>query len=235
MLPSVGMQSNLDANKIMCPVLAAMYNSGQLKVDEEGRVSLTELFRMLTQDLGVGQAFAAFQARGVAAYKLNDHEEIFRSRKISEDGEERYLNIFKMHANPEVRHGMGTAVRAADGPNEEIFDQFITNNCNDSEKMYRSDILKIVEFTVEFGEKKGEFSDSMFKVMREWQMRLAMDGFLSAFGEKDENDEQFLKLSDVRRLYINGELPENWRKRDWGCLINGCDLPAYQSVFQAWF
>jgi hypothetical protein len=145
---TIDKQCNLDPDKIMCPVLAAMYRDGKLQVDEEGRVSLTELFRMLTQDLGVGAAFANFQARGVAAYMLGDTHETTRLRKISEDGQERYLNIFKMHMNPNVRHGMGTAVRGEEGPNEDTFDALITQNCSNPDRMYRSDILKIVEDTV---------------------------------------------------------------------------------------
>jgi hypothetical protein len=218
----------------MCPVLAAMYSAGKLQTNEEGRVSLTELFRMLTQDLGVGANFAAFQARGVAAYKLDDKDETTRSRKVFEDGEERFLNIFRMHKNPDVRHGMGTAIRAESGVSEKLFEEFITNNTVNPDRMYRSDILNIVEYTERFGDHEGEFSESMFQTLREWQMRLAMDGFLAAFGEQDENGEPYLKMSDVHKLYIDGQLPENWQKRDWGCLLYGCEMPAYQSVLGAW-
>lgn len=116
----------LDSKKIMCPVLASLYNAGKLKVDTNGRVELNELKRALEEDVGVNPNFAKFQAAVVAIYDKNDVNETTRLNRAIVTGE-RYLNIFKMHNNPNVRHGFGTAIRNIDGIEEYKYETYIAS------------------------------------------------------------------------------------------------------------
>lgn len=106
-------QTKPHAAKILCPVLASMYNAGDLVPDALGRVTQDALQSALMSAIGTSEAFAKFQAWGVAGFRADDTAEVHRSRctpllslcwwrktvlgqTLPED--ERYLDIFNMAA-----------------------------------------------------------------------------------------------------------------------------------------
>eukprot|EP00947_MAST-08B_sp_MAST-8B-sp1_P005784 g5784.t1 len=130
-----------DAEKILCPVLAAMYNAGDLVPDEKGRVTRQHLTCALHSAIGCSPVISDFQAAGVVAYAKDDEEEKNRLRDFFTymkgiavrayrrwwsgksspcdtppvaEKDKRFLNIFKMESQVDVQHGFSTGVR--EGP-----------------------------------------------------------------------------------------------------------------------
>jgi len=229
-----------------------MYNSGGIKVDSIGRVQVWDLKQALMESIGVRQSLAEFQAVGVAAYTKEDVNETNRDRCFEllsqcwwdqilhgnvSDKSNRYLNIFTMNGHPNVEHGFSTGVRggATNVPDPELcgglypcqtrFDRFVKPFVNERGRYYREDLMKIVCNAEKKGDRGGEFSYSKLVMNRKWQMHLATDGWLSAFGRSDEAGRLYFEMEDVRVMYMEGKFPAGWKKRQWGCLFSGCTHP----------
>eukprot|EP00005_Dracoamoeba_jomungandri_P005339 CAMPEP_0174254612 /NCGR_PEP_ID=MMETSP0439-20130205/3936_1 /TAXON_ID=0 /ORGANISM="Stereomyxa ramosa, Strain Chinc5" /LENGTH=381 /DNA_ID=CAMNT_0015336307 /DNA_START=29 /DNA_END=1174 /DNA_ORIENTATION=+ len=113
-------------NRILCPVLAAMYNGGDLHPDSNGSVTLEDIYAGLTDGMWTDPALADFQANGIADYNWqNKDTELHRDRclpgtacwlqkkwdgKVTKETE-RWLNIFKMNGKETVEHGFSTGTR----------------------------------------------------------------------------------------------------------------------------
>jgi hypothetical protein len=213
------------------------------------------------ESIGVRQSLAEFQAIGVAAYAKDDINETRRDRCFEllsqcwwdqilkgnvTEKLNRYLNIFTMNGHPNVEHGFSTGVRggATNVPDPDLcggvypcqarFDKFVAPYANPEGRFYREDVMNMVCNTEKNGDRGGEFSYSSLLTNRKWQMHLAADGWLTAFGWTDENGKLYLNLEDVRIMFMEGRFPVGWEKRPWGCLIAGCthpeDRPAMQVI-----
>ena len=138
--PPDSKQTRPDHPKILCPVLAALYNAGDLRPDEYGRVTEDHLFQVMTES--VGAQTAAFQGLGVSQFKEDDHFGehssrcaglcFFRSAILAHMGRSRlpedvrYLNIFTMGDSGStgyVKHGVSTGVREVASSNSDPDDR----------------------------------------------------------------------------------------------------------------
>jgi len=122
--------AGLDADRILCPVLASMYNAGDLVPDEFGSLELEEIKAGLMNGIGCGDSLAEFQALGITDYdRENKETELHRDRCLpgftlsgtecsvkraagyTGDDVKRWLNIFKMNGKQTVEHGISTGTR----------------------------------------------------------------------------------------------------------------------------
>lgn len=160
----------------------------------------------------------------------------------------RYLNIFNMDGLETVEHGFSTGVRGGncnspaendpcDGqyPCEALFQKYYVNNADSNGRIYRENILQIVCDAMAHGDRSGEFSyqDGDVSVLgltlgtlpaRQWQMKAAMQGWLSAFGREDSNGKLYFTIDDARAMMMEGRVPDGWTGRRWGCVtsLGGC-------------
>merc|ERR1711865_923022 len=145
---------------------------------------------------------------------------------------------------------MGTGVRGGncnsrlendlcDGvyPCEALFQKFYASHANSQGRIYRQQILEIICHTIAEGDRGGEFAMANGEVevpflpgvklpARQWQMKAALQGWLSAFGQFDENGDAYFTVADARAMLMEGRMPDGWQKRRWGCVtaIGGCPL-----------
>jgi hypothetical protein len=261
--------SRLDPNRILCPVLAALYNAGDLKTDEFGSIELQGMQDALHYGTGCGDSFSKFQANGIADFDLhNKEQELVRDRCIpgitisgtkcaaaravgsKSDEYKRWLNIFTMNGKQVLEHGISTGTRggATNVPDPELcggvfpcearFQKFYVQNADENGRLYRKNLLNgVVCSARKFGDRGGEYSYSSGSIhlpgggdlipvpAREWQMKGAIQGWLNAFGRRDEKGEWYLTIDDARAMVMEGRYPDGWKKRDWGCLVTGCEDP----------
>jgi len=258
---------NLDPNRILCPVLASLYNSGDLKVDSFGIAERAQIKSALKDGTWVSADFAEFQSAGISDYDFtHKFDQNSRDRcapltlsgaacqakwlagKDQDKDVKRYLNIFEMNGLETVEHGFSTGVRGGncnsrlendlcDGqyPCEALFQKFYAAHADSQGRIYRSNILEIICHTIAEGDRGGEFAyfDGEVEVpflpgvklpARHWQMKAAMQGWLSAFGQFDENGDAYFTVADARAMLMEGRMPDGWQKRRWGCVtsIGGC-------------
>lgn len=260
--------SQLDPNRIICPVLAAMYNAGDLRPDVNGSLELEEIKAGLMDGLWTGESLAEFQAVGIADYDLeNKDTELHRDRCLpftlagtacaakraagySGDSVKRWLNIFTMNGKQAVEHGYSTGVRggatnvpdlsdSCNGiyPCEDRFQKFYVQHADENGRFYLQNILEIICHARSEGDRGGEFSyntglpvyapglDALVPA-RDWQIKAAMTGWLTAFGRTDDGGDLYLTVDDARAMLMEGRYPDGWQKRSWGCLFSGCSAPG---------
>jgi hypothetical protein len=258
--------SSFDPKYILCPVLAAMWNGGDLKADEGGSVELQEMQDALTNGIGCASSLAKFQATGIADFdRANKETELVRDRCIpgitvsgtacaakravgsTSDSVMRWLNIFTMNGKQTMEHGISTGVRGGDTnapdpeecqgvyPCETRFQRFYGDNADSNGRLYRANLMKVVCTARKYGDRGGEYSYSSGSIhlpgggdllpvpAREWQMKAAIQGWLDAFGRKDQDGHWYLTIDDARAMIMEGRYPDGWKKRNWGCLLHGCD------------
>jgi hypothetical protein len=119
-------------------------------------------------------------------------------------------------------------------PCQALFDKFYAAFADSRGRIYRENLLQIICHTMKEGDRSGEFShaDASAPIpfidvplpARQWQMKGAMQGWLSAFGRFDENNELYMDIEDARQMLMEGRLPDGWQKRRWGCVtaVGGC-------------
>jgi len=260
-----GNRTHLDPNRILCPVLASLHNSGDLPTDSHGAVERRVMKTALQDGTGASYDFAEFQSGGISNYdEEHKRDQDFRDRcaPVTARGTlcfakrtagstspdiDRYLNIFEMNGLETVEHGFSTGVRGGNCnsraendcngvyPCESLFQKFYVAHADSRGRLYRSNILQIVCHAIAEGDRGGEFShyDGDADVVgwtvarlpaRTWQMKAAMQGWLSAFGRADENGDLYFTIDDARAMLMEGRFPDNWEKRRWGCVtaIGGC-------------
>jgi len=159
----------------------------------------------------------------------------------------RYLNIFNMDGLETVEHGFSTGVRGGNCnsppendpcngqyPCEALFQKYYVANADSNGRIYRENILQIICDAMANGDRSGEFSyadgDSSILGLsvslpaRQWQMKAAMQGWLSAFGRADETGKLYFTIDDARAMLMEGRTPDGWTPRRWGCVtsLGGC-------------
>ena len=219
-----------DADKILCPVLTAIYNAGILRPDAYGRVTRDHLRDALY--IGTGVESAEFQATGVAMFHKHDHFETtskrcfglcyFRKMVMGEenklDEDVRYLNIFTMGdsgATGYVKHGSSTGVREtptsrSDPNNKECggvfpcrarFDRLVAPFFDGDGRMYEVEMLRMMKFSQEHGDRFNLlWGSSRHPFLQLWQQDRAVMGWLEGFGRDD---------GDGRGLYLTLEDAED--------------------------
>jgi len=255
----------LNPNKILCPVLASLYNNGALVVDENGIAERAQIKAALKEGAWTHEDFSEFQSFGISDYDwTHKFDQNFRSRCAPGGGPggascatrwltgskaqdvKRYLNIFQMNGMETVEHGFSTGTRGGNCnslhdpcngqyPCEPLFQKFYVNNADSNGRIYASNIKKIICHALAEGDRGGEFAyqDGNVGVLgikvarlpaRQWQMKGAMMGWLSAFGRADVNNELYFTVDDARAMLMEGRVPNGWKKRHWGCVtkLGGC-------------
>lgn len=125
----------LDHNKILCPVLAAMINGGDLKYDNDGNVELAQIYGGLMDGIGVSWSLAKFQAWGITDFdQANKDSGLVRDRCLPgftlsgaecvaarqvdlifdsepSEGYKRWFNPWKMNGKQVLEHGISTGTR----------------------------------------------------------------------------------------------------------------------------
>lgn len=160
----------------------------------------------------------------------------------------RYLNIFEMNGLETVEHGMSTGVRGGNCnspiendlcngqyPCEALFQKFYVAHADRRGRLYQQQILEILCHASAEGDRSGEFAyqdgdvgvaglDAARLPARQWQMRAAMLGWLSAFGRADGNGDLYFTIADARAMLMDGRTPDGWERRRWGCIthLGGC-------------
>jgi hypothetical protein len=230
-----------DVDKILCPVLSSMYSAGDLVPDKDGMVSRRQLRDALMNAVGTSKFSSNFQATGVAAFDHDDAEMKDRKRclpgtycwflnlfSVDDPAANRYLNLFNLGANKFVEHGASTGVRevSQSDPNNECkgkfpcearFQRFYVANLDSRGRFYRANLRKVQCMAIKEGDKLSEWSHSKSQFLREWQLKLATNGWLDAFGRMDEETgEVYMTEADLRRMLMHGNYPEGWVRRPWG-------------------
>jgi len=165
------------------------------------------------------------------------------------EGIKRYLNIFEMNGLETVEHGFSTGVRGGNCnslpendlcngqyPCEPLFDKFYVAHADQRGRLYLKQILEIVCHAQAEGDRGGEFSyqDGDIGVFghtlsrlpaRQWQVKAAMMGWLTAFGRHDGDGELYFTIADARAMMMEGRMPDGWEKRRWGCITRGPFCP----------
>jgi hypothetical protein len=273
----------LNPDKILCPVLAALWRNGDLKVDEFGAAERMDIKAALKDGTWCNADFAEFQSGGISDYDwTHKMDQLVRDRclpGITGSGSKcwakwlagstakdvkRYLNIFEMNGLETVEHGMSTGVRGGNCnalpsndicngqyPCEALFQKFYASKADSRGRLYKEQILQIVCHALAEGDRGGEFAyydgdvnvfgKSVAKVpSRTWQMKAAMQGWLSAFGRPDETGALYFTVDDARAMLMEGRFPDGWKKRKWACVtsLGGCpkmydgkqDMPFFDQV-----
>merc|ERR550517_2429064 len=110
--------ATLDADRIICPVLASLYNAGELVPEEDGSVTYEQIYDALVNGTWCGTDLADFQAQGIADYTWEyRYNQTHRDRCITgtpcwiekqiygvNNDTERFLNIFQMNGHQAVEH-----------------------------------------------------------------------------------------------------------------------------------
>jgi len=127
---ALGQNRTLDPNRILCPVLAALWTSGNLPTDEFGNAERDDIRHALEHGAGVSSDFGGLQSMGIANYhRSHMFDQLTRDRCMpgftgsgtacyarwlagsSSPEVKRYLNIFEMNGLETVEHAMSTGVR----------------------------------------------------------------------------------------------------------------------------
>jgi len=164
----------------------------------------------------------------------------------------RWFNLFEMNGKQALEHGISTGIRGGDTnmppnavncggqyPCRKRFDQFFGGVVSNG-RFYLNDIMKVVCKARQYGDRGGEHAYAESNDMpltgwnigvvpgREWQMRGAMSATLYAFGRTDSNGDLYLTMEDFEALFMEGRYPDNWQKREHGCLLLGCEMSAVE-------
>ena len=101
--------SHLDSRPILCPVMAALYNEGDLKTDANGAIDTKTLFNALHGTLGQVSSLAWEQAIGITDFdeahkETQDYRErcfpwskCFYEQRLGIARANRFVNIFRMN------------------------------------------------------------------------------------------------------------------------------------------
>jgi len=120
-------------DRIVCPVLAAMWNAGDLRVDADGSMEVGDLYDGLHDKLGIRESLASFQSFGIVVFEKSQKEVeesrnkcvppgmcFIRRRAAEQLGRPvpedtlRWLNIFTNNGKQMTEHGISTGVRGGD-------------------------------------------------------------------------------------------------------------------------
>jgi len=224
----------------LCPVLASLYNAGILNPDSNGRITQDQLKFALNHGAGA-EVWAATIQSGIAAYHVDDLQELERDRCspltvcgmrklfLGETLEKdvRYLNIFRLGYNKLTQHGFSTGVREVEEsdplgvcnetfPCRKRFQEFWLNFVNkETGRFYREEIANVICYAKIHGDKRGEYSNATLRVLREWQMKAAVFGFLDGIGRRDEKNEAYFLPEDLESLLMYGRFYPDFQRRSW--------------------
>lgn len=180
-----------NCDKIICPLLATLYNQSELALDANN-CATTEALE------------AALRASGMTSDFLVSK----LSAGATKDGP---LDVFAMDGNVAVEHAFSTGTRDP-GPDEAVFEKWLQFGqvVNGERRFYASDLKDVIDFFKKQKEVKEEQNkkgvDAMLGVY---------SGILEGFGRYD-GVKQYLTSTDLHCIFIDAKYPEGWVKHDWG-------------------
>lgn len=230
--------AKLNANYIVCPVLAALYNAGFLVPDAYGRVERLKVQAAIVDGLGglpstgwfFGQTTAGYTEADVDSTDfmmtpieysmalLKDHPTQTMETNSSLN---RYLNIFTMGSNTDVLHGIAAAVRGGEGlvdkectayPCPARFTEFFAKFAEPNGRIYSKNLGEIACNIYSNGFHGVAADTSLFSLAVGLTGRefLALSALLPVFGQPDEAGNQYFNLEDWRIMEMNGVFPPGW-------------------------
>jgi len=229
----------LNAKKIVCPVLASLYNAGFLVPDEYGRVERLKVQEAIRVGLNAddltawffGQTTAGFTAADVDSTNFNmdplsmSLDLLFNSPNATREPspeDNRYLNIFTMGSTPAIIHQVAAAVRGGEGlvdpqctsgyPCLARYEQFWEAYATPDGRLYAKQLGQALCNIFRNGF-HGVATDNFFTLTQGFTAReyLAVSGWLIAFGRTDENGMVYLSVNDTRVMEMNGVFPPDWK------------------------
>jgi len=247
--------ANLNANKIVCPVLASLYNAGFLKPDAYGRVERLQLQKGIRVGLNSDDITAWFFGQTTAGFTEADVDQtnfdmanlaqslkLLKEKATEEPNPEdrRYLNIFKMGSSPAIMHQIAAAVRGGAGlvdhecesyPCLQRYDEFWAKFATPEGRIYTEQLGEALCNIFRNGF-HGVATSNFFTLTQGFTGReyLAVAGWIVAFGHADENGQLYLTVNDTRTMEMNGVFPKDWTPTEapWG----GAQVLAVQDAWR---
>jgi len=232
----------LDAKKIVCPVLAALYNAGFFKPDAYGRVERVDVQAGIRDGLNADDSTGFFFGLTTAGYtKADIDEENFSMESLSaalrmkdagatkeeDPSQNRYLNIFEMAKNPDVMHQIGAAVRGGPAdpecpiwPCEKRYNEFIGDFADSQGRIYAKELGEIACNIWKNGYHGPGGKTTFFTILLGMSGRefLALSGYMAAFGVNDDKGKRYIPERWFRSMEFDGTFPSDWTKPEpaWG-------------------
>lgn len=232
----------LDDKKIVCPVLASLYNAGLFKADAYGRVERLDVQAGIRDGLNADDQTGFGFGLTTAGYKEADVDEtdysilsvsaakrMFAAKATKEEdpSQIRYLNIFEMAKNPDVMHQIGAAVRGGpidpecpSWPCEKRYQDFVGKFADSKGRIYNSHLGNIACNVWKNGYHGPGGKITFFTVLLGMTGRefLALSGFMAAFGINDENGDRYIPERWFHHMEFHGTFPSDWvrPKATWG-------------------
>jgi len=232
-------------DKVQCPILAAMYNAGHLKPDEDGWVSKKHLQSALYEHIGLDKLSAAVNSLGVAAFRKTDKnmndwrlESVLTGSILgdiqwwlgfrkSAAHRERYLNLFTQFESKHTQHGWSSGTRedAGSDPNnvcggifpcQRRFDEFYASFANPQGRVYFEELHRILCHMKQFGDRRSLFSHAPTAFGQDWQGTLATTAMFQFFGHLEDDGRLYMTVDDLRELLVEGRYPKAWKIRTGG-------------------
>merc|ERR1712195_79199 len=233
----------LERTQIVCPVLSAIWSAGFFKTDDLGRVERMDVQKGIIDGTGAAKSVGFGFAQTTAGYRANDPDEqnygMFPISKAKEllasgatkdpEGNERYLNIFRMLKSKDVLHQLAAAVRG--GPIDPTctgypcaarFGRFWSQFANKDGDLCTKEFGNVASNIYKNGYHGVAAEHSLFKDVLGLTFReeAALAGFLVVFGKPRDGwpkpgGDLCMTLADAKWLEMEGTFPKGWKKPDW--------------------
>jgi hypothetical protein len=180
---------------ILCPVLAALYNNGDLDVDEKGFVTQSDLKKGLAR-LGL-EVECRDGLAGILFPKKNAPERV---------------SLFQLK-QPHIEHKYSTMIRdpVIDSARFEdvIMRQAVPATPGEETKFYKLQLKKAMDYAQTTKETKNDYNKEGGD-----GMLISFGAMLEVFGryEGDEaKDVQYMTEADLRAIFLESNYPQGWK------------------------
>ncbi len=179
-------RSRAHGEKIPCPALLCFYHHGLLNPDPAGNVSIAELDQALLL-VGVHD-----RLRGLLKKQADKTDEIAGS-----------FNLFALH-NSNLDHTGSTGVRDPEVDIEKLQTRLLDFSVQG--RMYAEHFAAAANFAKQHDQ--GLHGTALQTV--------ELTSILKVFGRRDESGRLFLTTDDIRSIWIDGRIPDDWQPRPEG-------------------
>lgn len=170
------------AKKIPCPALSAMFTSDMLPVAADGKVQIADLDKALTE-LGL--------SRGVRALLTHGAETVDPAK-----GE---FDLFNLNGSS-LDHTGSSGIRQ-NGVHPERF-ELLTKFSKDGKTLTPSDLADAAKH---FAKENPGARGAITQIAE-------MAILLETFGQRDDKGRPFFAIDDLKKLWVDGELPNTWQR-----------------------
>ena len=170
------------AKKIPCPALSAMFTSDMLPAAADGTVKIEDLDKALTE-LGISRAVRGILTHG--GDKVDDKKGEF--------------NLFNLNGS-NLDHTGSSGIRQ-NGVHPERF-ELLARFSKDGQRLTPSDLADAARH---FEKESPGFRGAITQLAE-------MAILLETFGQKDDKGRPYFAIEDLRKLWVDGELPPSWQR-----------------------